>query len=191
MKSIAVLFHSGFGHTTKVAEAVFAGIDAIDNVTATLVEINQDGELTDEQWEQLDSADAIIFGSPTYMGMASWQFKKFADASSKRWFTQDWKNKLAAGFTNSATMNGDKHSTLHYFITLAMQHSMIWVGSGMMPSNSKSATRDDINYVGSFGGLMTTSPSDASTEEAPTKGDIETARLFGQRVAEVARDLVK
>ncbi len=191
MKSIAVLFHSGFGHTTNVAQAVIDGIGAVEDVTASLVEINADGELSDAQWSDLDSADGIVFGSPTYMGMASWQFKKVADASSKRWFTQEWKNKLAAGFTNSATMNGDKHSTLHYFMTLAMQHSMIWVGSGMMPANSKAATRDDINYVGSFGGLMTTSPSDAGADEAPPKGDIETAKLFGQRVAEVARDLIK
>ena len=191
MKSIAVLFHSGFGHTTNVAQAVIDGIGAVEDVTSSLVEINADGELSDAQWAELDSADGIVFGSPTYMGMASWQFKKVADASSKRWFTQEWKNKLAAGFTNSATMNGDKHSTLHYFMTLAMQHSMLWVGSGMMPANSKAATRDDINYVGSFGGLMTTSPSDAGADEAPPKGDIATAKLFGQRVAEVARDLIK
>ena len=152
MKSIAVLFHSGFGHTTNVAQAVSDGAAAVEDVTSTLVEINTEGELSEEQWAQLDSADAIVFGSPTYMGMVSWQLKKVADASSKRWFTQEWKNKLAAGFTNSASMNGDKHSTLHYFMTLAMQHSMIWVGSGMMPSNSKAATRDDINYMGSFGG---------------------------------------
>ncbi len=191
MKSIAEIFHSGYGHTTNVAQAVHDGIDAIEDVSSSLVEINADGELTDEQWTELDAADAIIFGSPTYMGMASWQFKKVADASSKPWFTQVWKNKLAAGFTNSASMNGDKHSTLHYFMTLAMQHSMLWVGTGMMPSNSKAATRDDINYMGSFGGLMTTSPSDAGVDEAPPKGDIETAKLFGQRVAEVARDLIK
>ncbi|MDJ0880427.1 MAG: flavodoxin family protein [Gammaproteobacteria bacterium] len=191
MKSIAVLFHSGFGHTTNVAQAVVDGIGAVADVTSSLVEIDADGELSEEQWAELDAAAAIVFGSPTYMGMASWQFKKVADASSKRWFTQEWKNKLAAGFTNSATMNGDKHSTLHYFMTLAMQHSMLWVGSGLMPANSKAATRDDINYVGSFSGLMTTSPSDAGVDEAPPKGDIETAKLFGQRVAEVTRDLFK
>ncbi len=83
MKSIAVLFHSGFGHTTNVAHAVIDGIGAVEDVTSSLVEINSDGELSDEQWAELDSADAIIFGSPTYMGMASWQFKKVADASSK------------------------------------------------------------------------------------------------------------
>ena len=137
----------------------------------------------------LEAADAIIMGSPTYMGMASWQFKKFADASSKPWFTQKWKNKIAAGFTNSATMNGDKLSTLHYLFTLAMQHGMVWVGTGMMPANSKAAQRNDVNYVGSFCGAMMQTPSDASPDEV-LRGDIETARQFGKRVAEVAQQFV-
>lgn len=141
--------------------------------------------MSDSDWETLNKADAIIFGSPTYMGSVTWQFKKFADASSKAWFTQTWKDKIFAGFTNSATMNGDKHSTLHYFITLAMQHSGIWVGTGLMPSNSKAAQRNDVNYVGSFAGAMAQSPSDSSPEEM-LSGDLETAKLFGQRVATTA-----
>ena len=191
MKKISVVFHSGYGHTTNQANGIAGGIESVDDVNANLITIDQDGEITDEDWQALDESDAIVFGSPTYMGMASWQFKKFADASSKRWFNQDWKNKLAAGFTNSASMNGDKHSTLHYFMTLAMQHSMLWVGTGMMPSNTKSATRDDINYLGSFGGLMAQSPSDAGTDEAPTSGDIETAKAFGVRVARIVRDQLR
>jgi len=115
------------------------------------------------------------------MGMASWQFKKFADASSKAWFTLQWKDKLFAGFTNSASMNGDKHSTLHDFMTLAMQHGGLWVGTGMMPSNDKAATRDSINYVASSAGLMTSTPSDASTDEM-VPGDIATAKAFGERL---------
>ena len=115
------------------------------------------------------------------MGKASWQFKKFADASSKAWFTLQWKDKLFAGFTNSASMNGDKHSTLHDFMTLAMQHGGLWVGTGMMPSNDKAATRDPINYVASFAGLMTSTPSDASTDEM-VPGDIATAKAFGERL---------
>ena len=141
--------------------------------------------MSDSDWEALNKADAIIFGSPTYMGSVTWQFKKFADASSKAWFTQAWKDKIFAGFTNSATMNGDKHSTLHYFITLAMQHSGIWVGTGLMPSNSKAAQRNDVNYVGSSSGAMAQSPSDSSPEEM-LPGDLETAKLFGQRVAATA-----
>jgi NAD(P)H dehydrogenase (quinone) len=179
MSHIAVVFHSGYGHTKRMAESVAAGAGA------TLVAIDAEGNLSDSDWETLNKADAIIFGSPTYMGSVSWQFKKFADASSKAWFTQAWKDKIFAGFTNSATMNGDKHSTLHYFITLAMQHSGIWVGTGLMPSNSKAAQRNDVNYVGSFAGAMAQSPSDSSPEEM-LSGDLETAKLFGQRVAATA-----
>ncbi|MCB1915226.1 MAG: flavodoxin family protein [Rhodocyclaceae bacterium] len=178
MGSIVIVFHSGYGHTKRVAEAVAEGS------SGHLIEIGQDGELPAGAWEQLDQASMIVMGSPTYMGGPSWQFKKFADASSKPWFSQQWKDKLAAGFTNSASMNGDKHSTLHYFVTLAMQHSMLWVGTGLMPANSKAATRDDINYVASFAGLMTTSPSDASPDEM-VAGDLATARAFGERLMAV------
>lgn len=191
MKKISLVYHSGYGHTTNLAKGIVSGIDTVENVTAILIAIDQVGEITESDWQALDVSDAIIFGSPTYMGMASWQFKKFADASSKRWFNQDWKDKLAAGFTNSASMNGDKHSTLHYFMTLAMQHSMLWVGTGLMPSNTRAAGRDDINYLGSFAGLMAQSPSDASANEAPTTGDIETAKAFGIRVATAVRDLLR
>ena len=70
-----------------------------------------------------------------------------------------------------------------------MQHSMLWVGTGMMPSNNKAAQRDDINYLGSFSGLMAQSPSDAGTDESPTAGDIETAKAFGIRIASVGLSL--
>jgi NAD(P)H dehydrogenase (quinone) len=184
MSKIVIVFHSGYGHTKKVAEAVAAGSGG------TLLAIDAEGNIPESGWAELAAADAIVMGSPTYMGTVSWQFKKFADASSKPWFGQAWKNKLAAGFTNSATMNGDKLSTVHYLFTLSQQHSMLWVGTGLMPSNSKAAKRDDVNYVGSFSGLMTATPSDASAEEM-VAGDLETARQFGQRVAEVAARLAR
>lgn len=180
MNKIVVVYHSGYGHTLKQAEAVAKGAGA------ELVAIDTEGNLPEAQWASLDDADAIILGSPTYMGSVTWQFKKFADASSKAWFTQKWKDKVFGGFTNSATMNGDKHSTIHYFITLAMQHSGIWVGTGLMPSNSKTAKRDDINFVGSFAGAMMQTPSDASIDEV-VQGDLETARLYGERIAQITR----
>jgi len=179
MSKIVIVYHSGYGHTKKVAEAVAEGSGG------TLLAIDAEGNLPEGGWEQLAAASAIVFGSPTYMGSVSWQFKKFADASSKPWFSQQWKNKLAAAFTNSATMNGDKLSTLHYLFTLSQQHGMYWVGTGMMPSNSKAATRADINYVGSSSGLMTATPSDASVDEM-VDGDIATAKKFGERIQEAA-----
>lgn len=179
MPNIAVVFHSGYGHTQRQAQAVAEGADA------RLIAIDADGNLPEGGWEQLDAADAIIFGSPTYMGSVSWQFKKFADASSKPWFAQKWKDKMAAGFTNSAGMNGDKFNVLTTLFTLAMQHGMIWVSQGLMPSNTKSARRDDVNYLVSYAGAISQSPSDAGAD-AMSAGDLETARLFGKRVAEAA-----
>jgi len=179
MSKIAIVYHSGYGHTKRVAEAVAEG------AKGELVAIDAEGNFTEAQWTTLAAADAIIFGSPTYMGSVSWQFKKFADASSKPWYSQAWKNKIAAAFTNSASMNGDKLSTLHYLFTLSQQHGMIWVGTGMLPSNSKAAQRNDVNYLASSSGAMAQSPSDASPDEM-LPGDLETAKLFGARVAEVA-----
>ncbi len=178
MPTLIVVYHSGYGHTQRMAQAVAEGAGA------QLLAIDADGNLPARGWEQLKAADAIIFGSPTYMGSVSWQFKKFADASSKPWFAQEWKDKVAAGFTNSAGMNGDKLATLNTLFTLAMQHGMIWVSQGLMPSNTKAAQRDDVNYLVSYSGAIAQSPSDAGAGDmAP--GDLETARLFGQRVAQV------
>ena len=173
-----VVYHSGYGHTQRLAESVAKGAGG------DLVAIDAEGNLPEAAWASLNGADAIIMGSPTYMGSVSWQFKKFADASSKAWFTQAWKNKVFAGFTNSASLNGDKLATLHALFTLAMQHGGIWVGTGMLPANTKAAQRDDINVLGSFAGAMAQTPADASPDEMPA-GDLETARLFGQRVAEI------
>ncbi len=186
MTNVAIIYHSGYGHTGKQAEAVHAGATAAD-AFAELIAIDAEGNISDAAWPSLHAADAIVFGSPTYMGTVSWQFKKFADASSKPWFSQTWKDKIAAGFTNSASMNGDKLSTLHYMFTLAMQHGMIWVGTGLMPANSKAAQRNDINQLGSYAGAMAQSPSDSSPEEGPLPGDLETAKLFGKRIVETAR----
>jgi NAD(P)H dehydrogenase (quinone) len=179
MSAVVVIYHSGYGHTKKQAEAVAKGAQA------DLIAINENGEIADADWDKLDSAKAIIMGSPTYMGTVSWQFKKFADASSKAWFTQKWKNKIFAGFTNSATMNGDKATTIQYLMTFAMQHSGIWVGTALMPSNTKAAKHGDVNYVGGFAGALMTSPSDSSPDEV-NQGDLETAQLLGVRVAEFA-----
>lgn len=178
MPDIVVVYHSGYGHTQRMAQAVAQGAGA------SLLAIDADGNLPPGGWEQLQAADAIVFGTPTYMGNVSWQFKKFADASSEPWYAQAWKDKIAAGFTNSAGMSGDKQGTLLTLFTLAMQHSMIWVSQGLMPSNTRGAKRDDVNYLVSYSGAIAQSPSDAGAD-AMSAGDLETARLFGERVAQI------
>lgn len=186
MTKVAIVYFSGYGHTARQAEAVKQGAASVAGVAVTDFRINENGDLPDGAWEALAQQDAIIFGSPTYMGGPAWQFKKFADASSKPWFTQAWKDKIAAGFTNSASTNGDKFSTISYFFTLSQQHGQIWIGTGLLPSNAKANGPDDVNWTAGFAGALAISPSDASADEAPRKGDLETARLLGKRVAEFA-----
>ncbi|MCF1461087.1 flavodoxin family protein [Agrobacterium vitis] len=179
MTKVAVVFHSGYGHTKRVAEYVAKG------ASAELIEIDSEGNVSEAGWASLSAADAIIFGSPTYMGNVSWQFKKFAEASSKIWFTRGWHNKIFGGFVNSASFNGDKAVALISLQTLASQHGGIWVSLGLLPSNSKAAQRTDINNLGGSVGLLVQSPSDASVDEIP-QGDLDTALAYGERVADIA-----
>lgn len=136
-----IIFHSGYRHTERMAQAVAAGADAV------LLQIDASGNIPERRWKEIDDAGFIILGSPTYMGGPSWQFKKFADDSSKPWFADLWKDKVFGGFTNSASINGDKLNTLQYFALLAAQHRGIWVGMGMKSSNTKASQRDDINRM--------------------------------------------
>ena len=182
MSKTIVVYHSGYGHTKRIAEVVAEGAGA------ELLAIDAEGNLPEAAWEQLAAADAIIFGTPTYMGGPSWQFKKFADASSKAWFTRGWQDKVFGGFTNSASPVGDKGATLIQLQTLASQHGGLWVSLGMLPANSKAATHADVNHLGGSVGLLVRSPADASVDEIPA-GDLETAKRYGQRVAEIAARL--
>lgn len=182
MSKIVIVFHSGYGHTKKVAEAVAAGSGA------ALLPIDAEGNLPEGGWDTLAAADAIVFGAPTYMGSPSWQFKKFADATSKAWFTRAWQDKVFGGFTNSASLNGDKQVSLIALQTLASQHGGIWVSLGLPPANSKAAARTDVNNLGGSVGLLVQSPSDASVEEIPS-GDLDTAKLYGERIAAITAKL--
>ncbi|MEW2248726.1 flavodoxin family protein [Streptomyces sp. NPDC058733] len=184
---VALAYHSGFGHTAVLAEAVRAGA-ADAGAEVHLIKVD---EITDAQWELLDRADAIVFGSPTYMGTASGAFHAFAEATSKRWATQAWTDKLAAGFTNSASKSGDKLHTLQFFQTLAAQLGMHWVNLGLLPGwNSSTASENDLNRLGFFSGAAAQTNADEGPE-AVHKADIATAEHLGRRVAETAATFLR
>ncbi len=175
MSKTVVVYHSGYGHTQRVAQFVAEG------AKAQLIAIDADGHVSDADWTAINAADAIIFGSPTYMGMVSWQFKKFADATSKQWMGGEWKDKVAGGFTISASPSGDKLSTIQYFITLAMQQGMVWVGQPAMNDGN-------INRIGSNSGVMAQVGPTSPAADIP-QGDLDTAKAYGERVAHVAAKL--
>jgi len=180
--SIAVVYHSGYGHTKVIAEAVAQGVEE-SNADVKLIPV----EDVDNHWDDLAEAKAIIFGSPTYMGSVSADFKGFMDKSSKVWAEQGWKDKLAAGFTNSGSQSGDKLNTLIQMSVFAAQHSMLWVSLGLMPgNNSSTGSPQDLNRIGSYLGAMAQSNTDQGAEVAPPSSDKETAKALGRRVAEMA-----
>jgi multimeric flavodoxin WrbA len=181
---IAVAYHSGYGHTAKQAEAVAAGAAAVLGAVAELVPLD---ELTDKVWDRLAAADAIIFGAPTYMGSPSAVFKAFEEASVKVWADDlGWRDKIAAGFTNSKAMSGDKLNSLVDLAVFAAQHGMIWVGLDVYPGWAEStASIEDLNRLGSWLGAMAQSDADLSAEKAPPETDLRTAATLGARVATV------
>jgi|JI10StandDraft_1071094.scaffolds.fasta_scaffold257838_3 NAD(P)H dehydrogenase (quinone) len=186
MSNIAIVYHSGYGHTAKVAEHVRKGVASAPGTRVTLYKAEDLADPAKGPWGELAKADAIIFGAPTYMGSASGVMKTFIDATSKAWFTRDWANKIAAGFTVSGSLSGDKTVTLQQFATLAAQHGMVWVGadvpSGYNSSKSDFATAH--NRAGHFLGLAVQALTDLPADQTPDRYELETAELFGKRVAE-------
>ena len=182
---IAIAFHSGYGHTAKQAEAVAAGAESVPGTVTDLVPLDE--PLTDDVWARLTAADAIIFGTPTYMGSPSWVFKKFAEESVRIWAADlAWRDKIAAGFTNSKAMSGDKLNSLVDLAVFAAQHGMIWVGLDIYPGWAEStASIEDLNRLGSWLGAMAQSDADLSAEKAPPATDLRTAAALGARVATV------
>jgi multimeric flavodoxin WrbA len=182
MTRIAVVYHSGFGHTKRVAECVTEGAAAVKDTQVALQSVAA------IDLETLHAADAMVFGAPTYMGGLSAPFKGFMESTSKLWLQQRWKDKLAAGFTNSGSLYGDKANALGELCCFAAQHGMLWISLGMLVSGVR-GDRDDprhLNRLGSSLGLMTQADVDRGPELAPPISDLETARAFGRRIAGVA-----
>lgn len=189
-----VIYYSGSGHTKRQAEAVHQGAASVDGIDAELLTAEEAiGRLDD-----LDAAEAIIFGSPTYMGNISAKMKEFIEAAAQKWFSLAWKDKIAGAFTNSSSFSGDKLNTLIGLVINAMQHGMIFVGTGMFPSANDPDGLKRVdgpgptthNRVGSFVGPMAASFM-VDTPAAPPRGDIETAEAYGRRVAEITLQFVR
>lgn len=179
---IVIIYHSGYGHTKIVAEHIKKGASKeLEEVVLVSTLEAQDN------FELLHQADTLVFGCPTYMGTVSAEFKKFMEATGSFWYTQKWKDKFAAGFTNSSTLNGDKLNTLQQLSLFAAQHSMLWISAGILPKFENNKQLEEPNGLGSYIGLMTL--SDNGTKEVNLPRGLATAELFGQRIAQITKQL--
>ena len=182
---LAVAYHSGFGHTAVLAQAVAAGAG---QAGADVSVIALDA-MTDSHWDVLDSADAIVFGSATYMGNVSAGFQSFAEQTGRRCMNGTWRDKVAAGFTNSGAKSGDKVNTLVSLAVFAAQHHMHWVNLGLGAGwNSSTGSENDLNRLGFWLGAAAQTDVDASPEQVHPS-DVQTCRHLGRRVAVVTRQL--
>ncbi len=182
---IAIVYHSGYGHTMRQAEAVKAGVEHVKGAEALLLTVEE----AQTRWDDLASAEAIIFGAPTYMGGPSAQFKAFQDATSHAVMARGfaWKDKIAAGFTNSGGRSGDKLATLIQIALFAAQHGMHWVNLGLPPgNNSTTGSEEDMNRLCFWLGAGAQSNTDQGPDLAPPESDLRTAEHLGRRVAEAA-----
>ena len=183
MTIISIIYFTGSGSTAKFAEAIGKGVSTVSGIELKIISIEENDIIkgrykNEEVINQLNKSDAIIFGTPTYMAGAAAQFKAFADATVSSWFQQKWSNKIAAGFTVSGTPSGDKLSTLQYLQAFAMQHGMIWVGTGELPSQA-----NGVNRLGSWLGAM--AQSEQSQNKPITTEDQLTGEEFGKRIAKL------
>ena len=180
---IAIVYHSGYGHTKIVAERISKGarqiLDDVQLITS---------KEAIEHTHVLQEADTLVFGSPTYFANVSAEFKIFMESTGAIWAKQLWKNKLAAGFTNSSSRNGDKLNTLTNLSLFAAQHGMVWLPLGIMPQYDSTGNQlPEPNGMASYLGLMTLSNN--SHDDFHEPADLHTAELFGQRLATVTLQL--
>jgi NAD(P)H dehydrogenase (quinone) len=190
MIHIAIVYHSGYGHTRRLAEAVRCGAEEVEGVEALLLSTAE----AESRWDDLDRADAIIFGAPTYMSGLSAGFKTFQEATSRAVMARGfaWKDKIAAGFTNSGSRSGDKLATLVQIALFAAQHGMHWINLGLPPANNSTAgSETDLNRLGFWLGAGAQSNIDQGPEAAPPEADLATARHLGRRVAEATLQFVR
>jgi len=188
--SIAIVFHSGYGHTARQAEAVAEGVRLVDGADAVLLPVEE----VERSWAVLEAVPAIIFGAPTYVAGPSAAFKAFQESSSNAVMAKGylWTNKIAAGFTNSGAMAGDKLATLIQMALFAAQHGMHWVSLDLPPANcSTLGSERDLNRLGCWLGAAAQSNTDEGPDRAPPEADRATARHLGRRVAQVTRHFVR
>ena len=188
MTNIAVIYFTKTDVTGQLAQAVISGIKS-QKADISIIEHRIDGSeiiegryINKDIFKKLKSCQAIIFGTPTYMGGVSAQFKAFADATSELWCKQEWSEKIASGFTCGSALNGDQTGTLQYLVTLANQQGMYWVGL----DSAHGFEDKGINRLGCQLGVVA-----HSENGKPHKMDIKTAEYLGKRVAKLTLKLRK
>jgi len=200
---ILILYYSMYGHIHRMAEAVAEGVREIKGAEAILRRVPETlptevlgkmGALEAQKAmvhvpictvDELASADAVIFGTPTRFGNMCGQMRQFLDATGGIWVKGALVGKVGSAFTSSATQHGGQESTILSFHITLLHHGMVLVG---LPYTFQGQTRIDEITGGSPYGASTI--AGGKGERMPSENELAAARFQGKHVAAIAAKLV-
>ncbi len=121
MSRVLVLFHSNSGNVAKMAALVAEGATS---VPGTEVRLRSLAEATPDDviW-----CDGIAVGSPTNMGILSWQMKKFWDETmGPHWMKID--GKIGCAFSSAGGWGGGMELACQSILTVLMNFGFLTFG---------------------------------------------------------------
>src|SRR3990172_8787550 len=200
---VLIAYYSMYGHIHRMAEAVAEGAKEVKGAEVlmrrgpeTLSEdiLKKMGAIEAQKKfshipigsvDDLSSADAIIFGTPTRFGNMCGQMRQFLDATGQLWAKGALVGKVGSVFTSSATQHGGQESTILSFHTTLLHQGMVIVG---VPYSCTDQMRTDEITGGSPYGASTIAGGDG--KRMPSANELGIARFQGRHVAQIARNLM-
>ncbi len=199
---VLIVYYSMYGHIYRMAEAIAEGVRQVKGADAELRRVpetlTQDvlekkGALEFQKTysrtpictlEELASADAIIFGTPTRYGNMCGQMRQFLDSTTELWLEGSLAGKVGSVFTSSSTQHGGQESTILSFHTTLLHLGMIIAG---LPYTFKGQMLLDEITGGSPYGASTITGGQG--ERMPSDNELDGARFQGKYVALIASKL--
>lgn len=200
---LAVIFYSTYGHTYTMAEAIADGARSAGaevrllQVPETLPEsvLEKMGakaaraafaHIPAATVEDLASADAIVFGTPTRFGNMSAQMRSFLDSTGGLWLKGALAGKVGSVFVSTGTQHGGQETTITGFHITLLHHGMIVVG---VPYSQQELMNTSEVSGGTPYGATTVAGADGSRK--PSANELAIAKFQGQHVAQTAAALIK
>jgi NAD(P)H dehydrogenase (quinone) len=200
--NMLIIYHSTYGHVRTMAEAAAAAAGEIPGVEVLLRRVPE--TLSDEilskmgaleaaqaqadvpvaTVEELEGADAVLFGTPTRFGNMTGQMRQFLDATGGLWMKGTLVGKPGGVFVSTATQHGGQESTILSFHTFLLHQGMIVVG---LPYAFQGQMRLDEITGGSPYGASTIAGGDGSRQ--PTENELEGVRYQARHLARIALKL--
>ena len=200
--SVYVVFYSMYSHVYQLAAAIAEGAKEIDNSEVSLFQVPEimsadalekaGAKEAKESFshvplispDQLEDADAIIFGTPTRFGNMAAQMRNFLDQTGGLWMKGGLIGKVGSVFTSTGTQHGGQETTITSFHTTLLHHGMIIVG---VPYSEQRLMNMDEITGGTPYGASTLAGADGSRQ--PSENELSIARFQGRHVTEIAKKL--